>query len=75
MAIPIDKKSYYSMRYPQGSKLRLTSPIDDPFTPKQVGDIFTVSYIDDACQIHGTWASGGSMSIIIGKDEFEIVVE
>lgn len=73
MSIPIDKKAYYSMRYPKGSKLRLTEPIDDPYSPKEVGDIFTVSYIDDALQIHGSWVSGGSIALIIGKDSFEVI--
>lgn len=61
------------MRYPHGTKLRITKPIEDRFTPKKEGDIFTVDYIDDAGQIHGSWQSGGSMAIIIGVDEFEIV--
>lgn len=73
MGIPINKVDYYRLRYPSGTKLKLTSPIDDPYTPKEVGDLFTVSHIDDKLQIHGSWDSGGSMAIIIDVDEFEVV--
>lgn len=62
------------MRYPKGTKLRLTEPIDDKYSPKAVGDILTVDFIDDAYLIHGSWKSGGSIAIIIGLDEFEVVV-
>lgn len=70
----INKATYYRMRYPHGTKLRLTEPIKDKFTLKEAGDIFTVDFIDDAGQIHGSWASGGSIAVIIGKDKFEVVV-
>lgn len=73
MGQKIDKIGYYRMRYPQGTKLRLTEPIEDKYSPKNVGDILTVSYIDDAGQIHGSWVSGGSLAIIIEVDKFEIV--
>lgn len=75
MGVPINNIEYYRMRYPKGSKLRITKSIEDPYTPKEVGDIFTVDYIDDAAQIHGSWASGGSIAIIIGEDEFEVYTE
>lgn len=71
----INQVEYYRMRYPHGTKLRLTEPIEDKFTPKETGDIFTVDFIDDAGQIHGSWVSGGSIAVIIGKDKFEVVTE
>ncbi len=71
----INKATYYRMRYPHGTKLRLTEPIEDEFTPKEEGDIFIVDFIDDAGQIHGSWASGGSIAVIIGKDKFEVITE
>ena len=71
--IPIKKVDYYRLRYPSGTKLKLTSPIDDPYSPKKAGDILTVDHIDDAGQVHGSWTSGGSLAIIIGVDEFEVV--
>lgn len=75
MGIAINKVDYYRMRYPEGTRLRITSPIADPYTPKEVGDLFTVSHIDDAAQIHGSWDSGGSIAIIIGEDNFEVYTE
>lgn len=66
-------KAYYETLYPAGTKLKLTAPINDPYTPKEVGDILTVTFIDDALNIHGSWQSGGSIALIIGVDSFEIV--
>lgn len=75
MGQKIDKQAVFSMRYPHGTILRLTAPVDDPYTPKAIGDLFEVDFIDDAMQIHGRWLNGGSMALIIGKDQFEIVTE
>ena len=63
----------YRRLYPKGSKLELLSDLDDPYTPKLAGDIFTVDMVDDAGNIHGSWASGGSLSLIIGVDKFRLV--
>lgn len=63
----------YRKMYPKGSKLELLSNLDDSYTPKLVGDIFTVDMVDDAGNIHGSWASGGSLSLIIGVDQFRRV--
>lgn len=60
-------------KYPRGTKLRLTKPIEDPYTPKQAGDIFVVDYADGQNQLHGHWENGGSMALIVGYDEFEII--
>lgn len=59
-------------KYPQGTRLRLLRGISDPFLPKRQGDIMTVSFVDDAGQIHGTWDSGGSLALIAGLDAFEV---
>ena len=32
----------------------------------------TVSFVDDAGQIHGSWSSGGSLALIAGLDMFEV---
>ncbi|MDE6621538.1 MAG: DUF4314 domain-containing protein [Lachnospiraceae bacterium] len=63
----------YRELYPKGSKLELLSDLSDPYTLKFAGDIFTVDMIDDAGNIHGSWASGGSLSLIIGVDQFRLV--
>lgn len=59
--------------YPKGTKLKLTAPINDKYTPKNIGDIFTVSSADDSMQLHGSWTGGGSMAIIVGQDSFEVI--
>lgn len=73
MGNPINKTELYRLRYPAGTKVMLTAPISDKYTPKEIGDIMTVDYVDDAGQIHGSWLSGGSMAIIIGVDEFRVI--
>lgn len=59
-------------KYPVGTRLRLLKGIADPFSPKMEGDVLTVSFVDDACQIHGTWDSGGSLALLAGLDAFEV---
>ena len=73
MGIPIDKVAVYRARWQHGTKLRLKADIDDPFTPKKAGDIFTVDYVDDVGHLHGKWKSGGSLALIPERDSFEIV--
>ncbi len=64
MGYPMNKAGHLGMRYPQGTRLRLTEDLQDRFTPKKAGDIFTVHYADDAGQLHGRWDSGGGMALI-----------
>jgi len=77
MGTPIDKKAIYEMRYPAGTIVELTAPIEDTYTPKAAGSRFRVDYIDDMLQLHGSWLSpeSGSMAISIEEDSFKIVVE
>lgn len=64
----------YRARYPKGTILRLTAPVEDLFTPKSTGELFQVSCVDDEAQIHGRWLeSGGSMALVIGVDCFVVV--
>ena len=74
MSIKITKE-YIEARYPRGTVLELLAPIEDPYTPKEIGDRFIVSEVDDIGQIHGTWLNGGSMAIDFYKDKFKIVTE
>lgn len=53
--------------------MRLTADLDDLYTPKKAGDIFIVSSMDDIGQIHGEFASGGSIVLIPEKDSFEVI--
>lgn len=75
MSYPIDKKAVYSARYPHGTIIELTEPIQDPYSPKPVGSRFKVDYVDDALQLQGVWLppQSGSIAVIIEKDKFKIV--
>lgn len=74
MGIPIDKKAYYEARYPRGTIVELTEPIEDPFAPKPAGARFRVKDIDDALQLHGSWLppQKGSIAVDIEHDHFRI---
>ena len=62
-------------KYPKGTVLELTAPINDQYTPKGAGERFIVSDVDDIGQIHGRFLSGGSMAIIPEVDEFKIITK
>lgn len=42
MSYPINKKEVYSARYPKGTIIELTEPINDKYSPKPVGSRFKV---------------------------------
>ena len=75
MSYPIDKKAVYSARYPKGTVIELTEPINDPYSPKPIGSRFKVDYVDDAFQLQGVWLppQSGSIAVLIEKDSFKIV--
>lgn len=54
-----------------GARIVLES-MDDPQSPP-IGAVGTVLYVDDAGQIHVSWESGGSLSLIPGVDLFHIL--
>ena len=64
-------KEKLQLMYPVGTKLKLIKPLEDIYSPKEAGDVMTVTSIDDMGQIHGTWESGGSLAIIPERDSFE----
>lgn len=54
MSQSVDKKELYAMRYPCGTVIELTEPIEDRYgSGKPVGSRFRVDYADDALQLHG----------------------
>jgi len=68
------RRKQYEEQYPKGTVLRLLEPIDDPYTPKNVGvEFISDGVVDSMFQLHGHWSDGGSMALIIEKDKFEIV--
>lgn len=75
MSQPIDKKAVYSARYPHGTIVELTAPIEDEYSPKPIGSRFEVDFVDDALHLQGHWLKPqrGSLAIIIEKDSFRIV--
>lgn len=75
MSYPINKKGVYSARYPKGTIVELTEPIDDKYSPKTVGSRFKVDYVDDALQLQGHWLppASGSIAIIIEQDKFKVI--
>ena len=76
MSYPINKKEVYSARYPKGTIVELTEPIDDKYSPKTVGSRFKVDYVDDALQLQGHWLppQSGSIAIIIEQDKFKVII-
>ena len=75
MAVEINKQEMYSMRYPSGTIIELTAPIEDKYTPKPVGARFKVDLVDSALQLHGHWLppQSGSMAVNIEFDSFIVV--
>lgn len=69
----IDKETLERLReqYPVGTRVKLTK-MDDPFAPP-IGVLGTVKGVDDMGSIEVKWDIGGSLSIIYGFDECEII--
>lgn len=57
--------------YPKGTKIKLIN-MKDKYAPPS-GTIGTVDFVDDIGQIHVKWESGGSLALIIGEDDFEVI--
>lgn len=57
--------------YPKGTKIKLIK-MNDKYAPPS-GTIGTVNFVDDIGQIHVKWESGGSLALIIGEDDFEVI--
>ncbi len=55
-------------RYPEGTKVRLISMNDIQAPP--VNTEGTVTFIDDAGQIHVKWDNGSRLALIVGEDTF-----
>ena len=58
--------------YPAGTRVELTSPLDDPFSKLTTGDKATIFGVDDAGNILCRWDSGSSLNLILG-DKFRII--
>lgn len=72
MQFPSDEKlALLRKKYPVGTKIRLVF-MDDSQAPKS-GTIGTVTGVDDVGDLLMQWDSGGTLALIEGVDEFEIL--
>lgn len=62
-------------RYPNGTRVVLNSPLDDPYARQIAGDRATVEGVDDAGQLLCRWDCGSSLSLIPGEDDFRKLTE
>lgn len=60
-------------KYPVGTRIKLIH-MDDPFAVPD-GTKGTVTYVDDAGQIHMRWDNGRTLALVEGVDEFEVIEE
>ena len=58
--------------YPKGTRIQLGYMKDD-FSPLTPGSEGTVTFVDDAGQIHMKWDSGSTLALIPGEDVFTII--
>lgn len=62
-------------QYPSGTRIELTTPMQDPYTKLNAGERATVRGVDDAGHILCRWDVGSSLNLIPSVDNFRIVVE
>lgn len=68
-----DQLNTLRANYPQGTRIRLSRDLEDPFALLKQGEKATVRGIDDFGHIHVQWDNGGSLAILPGIDSFEKV--
>ena len=68
----MDRKVIEEIRgiFTKGTRVKLLE-MDDPQAPP-VGSWGTVTFVDDAGNIHVKWDEGGSLALIYGVDKCEI---
>ncbi len=59
-------------QFPPGMRIRLTE-MQDPYSPVPSGTEGTVTFVDDACQIHMHWDNGSTLALIPGVDRFSVI--
>jgi len=60
-------------QYPPGTRVELTSPMQDPYAKLNAGERATVRGVDDAGHILCRWDTGSSLNLIPDVDQFKIV--
>ncbi|GHU77683.1 hypothetical protein AGMMS49992_26370 [Clostridia bacterium] len=66
-------KEEITRKYPVGTRIELTSPMDDPYPSVSVGDQGVVEGVDDFPNIEVKWDNGSGLSILPDVDSFRIV--
>ena len=59
-------------RYPEGTRIRLGNMNDAHAVPD--GTLGTVQFVDDIGTIHVSWDNGSSLGLIVGEDDFSVVI-
>lgn len=60
-------------QYPVGTRLELTSDMDDSYAPVLAGTQGEVISVDDIGTLHMQWDNGRSLGIVIGEDHFKVL--
>lgn len=60
-------------QYPVGTRLELTSDMDDSYAPVVAGTQGEVVSVDDIGTVHMQWDNGRSLGIVIGEDHFKVI--
>jgi hypothetical protein len=67
-----EQVTYLRRKYPEGTRITLKAPLDDPFAEQKPGDMATVKGVDDGGSILCAWNNGSSLSLIPAVDKFEV---
>jgi hypothetical protein len=67
-----EEVAYLRRKYPEGTRITLKSPLNDPYAEQKPGDMATVKGVDDGGAILCKWDNGSSLSLIPGVDNFEV---
>jgi hypothetical protein len=67
-----EEVAYLRRKYPEGTRITLKAPLNDPYAEQKPGDMATVKGVDDGGNIRCHWDNGSSLSLIPGVDKFEV---
>ncbi|GHU74799.1 hypothetical protein AGMMS49992_17340 [Clostridia bacterium] len=60
-------------KFPVGTRIELTAPMDDPYPSVKVGDQGVVEGVDDFPNIEVKWDNGSGLSILPDVDSFKVI--
>jgi hypothetical protein len=67
-----EEVAYLRRKYPEGTRITLKSPLNDPYAEQKPGDMANVKGVDDGGAILCKWDNGSSLSLIPEVDNFEV---